>query len=578
MSRYNPSILTKVSNWIGSLVGLKTAAKTSVVAAINEHDDKLGNLSGLVNNISIDATKPPAPLVGIQANGQDQTQALQNIINQYDNVLVPAGQYIINGTILMNKNYKGKLHIGEGASLLKQSTAGNTDPVVWVCGYGQVLSGENMWSSSIISQVNSPYGVVCLGYKGMNDTVAKFMCYNSVKTLNLLGSGILTTGSPNILLYMASPEINGQPSYFHTVNEIIFRSSNIGLMLEGYANANNISDLHFYNVGTNKSLGGASIKFQSTNGRYPLENNINNVIQDGSSTDAYVLSFNGDSLGNVITNIIAEPGGNNSVFAYVLGTNHNQNVIIGYNNTIGGVGFDSTFLSKNTVIVGDEAYLNSVYPVTLNTQNFIMNNLYAQKTFQLGLLTENNAYQVATIPRADFNNRNYIVEMEVTITYNGSAIPGFINAAKASWLINKPYSGSTSITLASLASTSQTILVQPYDDGTNIVFGIHVYNNGSASTQAEATVNIKVLASSNGTAGVNYTPKITPVTNLTTIASPVIYNKATNMISYVGATAQRPTSATVAIGQPYFDTTLNKPIWLKSIAPDVWIDATGTTV
>jgi hypothetical protein len=39
-----------------------------------------------------------------------------------------------------------------------------------------------------------------------------------------------------------------------------------------------------------------------------------------------------------------------------------------------------------------------------------------------------------------------------------------------------------------------------------------------------------------------------------------------------GTTAQRPTTSPV--GFSYFDTTLNKPVWLKT-APSTWIDATG---
>lgn len=42
-----------------------------------------------------------------------------------------------------------------------------------------------------------------------------------------------------------------------------------------------------------------------------------------------------------------------------------------------------------------------------------------------------------------------------------------------------------------------------------------------------------------------------------------------------GTTAQRPTTS-LFIGMAYFDTTLGKPIWLKSVGPVVWCDATGT--
>lgn len=44
-----------------------------------------------------------------------------------------------------------------------------------------------------------------------------------------------------------------------------------------------------------------------------------------------------------------------------------------------------------------------------------------------------------------------------------------------------------------------------------------------------------------------------------------------------GTTAQRPTTQ-LQIGDFYFDTTLGKPIWIKSLGPTVWVDGAGTTV
>lgn len=48
-----------------------------------------------------------------------------------------------------------------------------------------------------------------------------------------------------------------------------------------------------------------------------------------------------------------------------------------------------------------------------------------------------------------------------------------------------------------------------------------------------------------------------------------------------GATANRPTDSDrnpLYVGQTYFDTTLTKPIWVKSRNPTVWVDATGGVV
>ena len=44
-----------------------------------------------------------------------------------------------------------------------------------------------------------------------------------------------------------------------------------------------------------------------------------------------------------------------------------------------------------------------------------------------------------------------------------------------------------------------------------------------------------------------------------------------------GTTATRPTRM-LWIGRQHFDTTLGKPIWIKSVGPAVWVDATGTSV
>lgn len=44
-----------------------------------------------------------------------------------------------------------------------------------------------------------------------------------------------------------------------------------------------------------------------------------------------------------------------------------------------------------------------------------------------------------------------------------------------------------------------------------------------------------------------------------------------------GPTADRPTK-NLFVGKQWFDTTINKPIWLRSVRPNVWKDAAGVTV
>ena len=42
-----------------------------------------------------------------------------------------------------------------------------------------------------------------------------------------------------------------------------------------------------------------------------------------------------------------------------------------------------------------------------------------------------------------------------------------------------------------------------------------------------------------------------------------------------GTTAQRPIAG-LWIGRRFFDTTLGKPVYLKSVKPSVWVDGVGT--
>lgn len=55
-------------------------------------------------------------------------------------------------------------------------------------------------------------------------------------------------------------------------------------------------------------------------------------------------------------------------------------------------------------------------------------------------------------------------------------------------------------------------------------------------------------------------------------------HRAAFSVQQSGATPERPASV-LWIGRFFFDTTLNKPIWIKQVKPVVlWCDATGATV
>jgi len=55
------------------------------------------------------------------------------------------------------------------------------------------------------------------------------------------------------------------------------------------------------------------------------------------------------------------------------------------------------------------------------------------------------------------------------------------------------------------------------------------------------------------------------------------WQAAIGSIVQSGTTANRPTSI-LWIGRSYYDTTLNKPVYVSAVKPTVWRDAAGTIV
>lgn len=54
-------------------------------------------------------------------------------------------------------------------------------------------------------------------------------------------------------------------------------------------------------------------------------------------------------------------------------------------------------------------------------------------------------------------------------------------------------------------------------------------------------------------------------------------NRILNAMQQSGTTANRPTSV-LWVGRMYFDKTLGRPVWVQSVKPTVWCDATGAAV
>lgn len=296
------------------------------------------------------------PVVSVQKYGAkgdgitDDTAAFQAAIGANRHVYVPASatDYIINGTINMIDYMH--LELASGATLRRAGAS--TEPMIWMRGLGSVLSGAGMKASWVKSGTASPLGLICIGYKGTTDTgTSRDSSYNTVRGLGVQGKQIggQTVGAPDLAIYLCDLQIAGGgagASYFNTLSDLFVANANVGLMLQGWANANLISSIQIESCGNDQQLGGAGIKLAATGAMSPLENGFSNIFHDWSN-NAVCLFLSGPVINNMFTNLIGEPGGTTGLLVKNDDDGATDNVIMGVDNTVGGASLTASFTAKN---------------------------------------------------------------------------------------------------------------------------------------------------------------------------------------------------------------------------------------
>lgn len=181
--------------------------------------------------------------------------------------------YRLDSMIELNSNKTLRVR---GGTVLKRMTAfsASTDPVVWIKASDATLKGAGK-SSVIRSENRSPRGVVSLGHKDNTESHADVL-YCTVDKLTIggaLGYG-QTSGAPDVALYMACPLIGYKASFFHDVTSLRLEDANIGLWLQGDANANTIRGIQ------GVRLGNTTFPTPNRNAFFFNQGSLDNTVSD----------------------------------------------------------------------------------------------------------------------------------------------------------------------------------------------------------------------------------------------------------------------------------------------------------
>lgn len=420
----------------------------------------------------------------------DWTSVIQKTLDTHKHAIVPSGIFIVNATIEVNQGQV--LELENGATLIKKSNSNNTNPVVWLKSSHGVLRGHNRMTSSIQSERETPFGVVCLGYLGMTDTIAKNVLYCTIVDIGIFGhvNGGKTEGTSSLVLNLANPQIDNMASYFHSLDRLYIAKGNVGLMLEGYANANIIGDIQFYKVGDNKLTNdNGAIVLKNTDGKAPLDNIINGIFHH-TSTNADTLVFDGNSFYNSLTNINSEQGG--PLARWINQKNSTDlnvprgNIITGIDNVSGSISRSDAFLNANTIIARSSMHTSSLTLKTLtSSESIISNKLHFNevtsensitKKFLARGLSENKSYKILEIDLV--SNKGMTGIIDFSLQTDGS-VDSFIQSYSGQITIKVNLAGIPTITKGSITETLPTYFVSGVI-GTKIYIGVKLATNGTS--------------------------------------------------------------------------------------------------
>jgi hypothetical protein len=519
--------------------------------------DKNGQQVFSIQNASEFSVGGPVSVLAYGADPtgeQDSSPAIQQAINENNNVYIPEGIYRCD-TMIEIGDFK-LVELGAGATLWRLSAyTANGDPVIWMNGQYSTLKGQGQATSSIASQNRCSEGVVRVGAPNMQTFMTKDVSYNTITGFNITGPlAYGQTSNPlDIGLHFQAPEIYlvSDPTtrkvvYFNNVSNLRITDVNVGIYLHGYANGMHIDTIHGFRIG-NPTLGGAMILDEGS-----LDNNVSSLFFHFSPDTPTVLMRQLDNRNppntsipagyqgflhqcymNSYRGVISEQGGGSAYSLVATDGTVTACTFETRDNVAFGNNIDAGFLERNWLFTGAAGATSSTnrfaayasgYGVarrSMDDQNG--GQLFDEYQWSIGNMVENSFYNVAEIT---FDNNHQSAVVEMTYAMQSGGLIAADCGGKVTYLVKKDSTGALSAEVLNANYRTGDNQVEdvaplvPYipsasPSGTRIYFGFRTFNNGTGGTDQDLRINARVQRSEIS-ASVAFTP-----TTSTSVLSPI---------------------------------------------------------
>ena len=224
----------------------------------------------------------------------DITALANNILNTYDNLYIPHGDFRVDGSIIVPSNKTVKL---DGKLYKRSANTANDLPIIHLNGNYVSLIGGGV-DSWIVSENNSPNGVILWGSLNPETIAINFRFANvSNLTIKAKESGV---GNKTLALQNSQYWLGGA-LYDGVFNNLWLHNGYYQLYLNPISNGNTFNNLFFWNTR------GHSIYLDGIAGGWVTDNSFNNIMADGSFSNISTI-YARYSSHVTFTNIQAEPG------------------------------------------------------------------------------------------------------------------------------------------------------------------------------------------------------------------------------------------------------------------------------
>lgn len=286
-------------------LGLKKPAYTDPVdvqdfnSNFDKIDDKIGNLSGSIPFVNV--KYPPAPYVAAKGDGvTDDTNAIQNLHNNFPYVYIPNGTYIVSQLIL--KSFRTIIGQSSHDTIIQAKVS--TQASLFVLDVGPVLHVrmENLWFQGIGSQNSNQNGL----YFQAKPTVAS--PNNGGLWLSLF-KNIIIKGFDGVQLALRAGSNSSLPHQaltFERVECIANNGSNVNskaLLVEGQTEQITWNECAF--SATTKTAASTNVVFQR---QRDVNNNV--VGDEGGNGQTFLQCY----FGNAVKGITFERSSNIKIY------------------------------------------------------------------------------------------------------------------------------------------------------------------------------------------------------------------------------------------------------------------------